>query len=66
MGCGVAEPLSITKDITFPNYDLPKLDDIRGKWQASSFINIDKEIIEDLVKGDTVILKIYYCNCDCD
>jgi len=54
MGCGVVEPLSISKDVTFPNYDIPEIDEIRTTWHASSFINIDKEVIEDLTKGKKI------------
>lgn len=51
MGAGTVEPLKITKDVTFPDYDLPEVDAVRSAWKSSSFIVINKETIDEIYKG---------------
>ena len=51
MGAGIVVPLQITKDVTFPNYELPEVDAVRTAWKFSSFIVINKETVDEIYKG---------------
>ncbi|XP_032240907.1 adhesion G-protein coupled receptor G4 [Nematostella vectensis] len=48
MGAGVVHPANITKDITFPDYDVKELDEVRRQWKYASFLVIDEVVLREM------------------
>ena len=48
MGVGVADPETIPTDVIFPNYNWPKLEQLKQQWNATTFVVLGTQMIKDL------------------
>ena len=51
MGAGRADPRTISKDVTFPDYQWKELHEVKKKWNATSFVVLEQEMIKSMDVG---------------
>lgn len=51
MGAGRANPQTISIDVTFPNYQWKELHEVKKKWNATTFVVLQQEMIKSMDVG---------------
>ena len=51
MGAGRADPQTVSEDVIFPNYRWPELHEVEKKWNATTFVVLQQEMIKSMDVG---------------
>lgn len=51
MGAGKADPESISKDVTFPNYEWSELAKVQQQWDVTTFVVLSQRVIKSIKAG---------------
>lgn len=55
MGAGVADPVTISEDVIFPNYNWLDLAKVQEQWNATTFVVLGKDMISEMNAGRLIM-----------